>query len=66
MEKGSIKLSDFFINAKLPKSARKGWPLVRNSTNEIIWVPGYQPGHLFRIKNESKKILKLSIEKIPV
>jgi tRNA(Ile)-lysidine synthase len=64
MEKGSIKLSDFFINCKLPKSARIRWPILRNSKNEIIWIPGFRPAHQVRISNNTKRILELIVKRI--
>ncbi|MGD8458137.1 MAG: tRNA lysidine(34) synthetase TilS [Anaerolineales bacterium] len=56
------KLADFFINVKLPKRARKAWPLVCAS-EEIAWVPGYRIGHSFRITADTNRILKLYLFK---
>ncbi len=64
MEKGSLKLSDFFINSKLPKSARSRWPILRNSKNDIIWIPGYRPAHQVRLSNETKRLLELKIKRV--
>ena len=61
MEKGIIKISDFFINEKLMMDARKNYPLVVDANNEIIWIPGFRLNHKYRITNETKRILKLSI-----
>jgi tRNA(Ile)-lysidine synthase len=36
----SQKLSDFMVNAKLPRRARDGWPLLI-AGGQIAWVPGY-------------------------
>ena len=55
---GSLKLSDFFINSKLPKSARNLWPILRNLENEIIWIPCFRPAQPVRLSNETKRILK--------
>lgn len=63
LEKGSIKLSDFFINEKVMQAAREKWPLVTNSDGEIIWIPGYRPGHKFRVTDTTRKIIKLSVLK---
>ena len=61
MEKGVIKISDFFINEKLMMDARKNYPLVVDAENEIIWIPGFRLNHKYRITNETTRILKLSI-----
>ncbi len=38
---GSAKLSDLFINARIPSRIRKRWPVV-TSGGEIVWVPGFR------------------------
>ena len=58
MEQGSLKLSDFFVNVKLPGRARAGWPLI--CTGETIaWIPGYRLAHPFRITQDTRQVLKL-------
>ena len=37
---GHKKLKDIFINAKIPKGDRELWPIVTDSDNNILWVPG--------------------------
>ena len=37
--KGTKKLQDVFVDAKIPKHLRSMWPVVVNSTNEVVWVP---------------------------
>jgi len=41
---GHQKLSDLFINAKLPQRARAAWPLLC-AGDEIVWVPGLRLAH---------------------
>ncbi len=62
LERGSLKLSDFFTNEKLPRRARAGWPLVCRG-EEIVWVPGYRLAHPYRLRTDSKRVLHLSLEK---
>jgi tRNA(Ile)-lysidine synthase len=57
----SMKVSDFMINQKIPQRARAGWPLIL-SGDEIVWVPGYQMGHPFRLRTVAKQIVKLSLQ----
>ncbi|MCC5848855.1 MAG: tRNA lysidine(34) synthetase TilS [Verrucomicrobia bacterium] len=38
---GSAKLSDLFINARIPARIRKRWPVV-TCGGEIVWVPGFR------------------------
>ena len=63
LEKGSLKLSDFFINEKVMQAARKKWPLVTNSDDEIVWIPGFRPGQPYRVTGSTQKIIKLSVLK---
>ncbi len=60
MEGGSMKLSDFFINVKMPRRARAHWPLV-SCGDEIAWVPGYRPGHKFRVRPDSTRMVELRL-----
>jgi tRNA(Ile)-lysidine synthase len=63
MPDGSLKLSDFFINVKLPKRARAHWPLVC-SGDRIVWVPGYRPAHAARGTEATRRVLKMSLKKL--
>ena len=60
----TIKIRDFFINLKIPRRARAGWPLVC-AGEQIVWVAGYRIAHPFRITDETKTILHLEIKKLP-
>lgn len=63
MEQGSVKLSDFFINVKLPRRARDRWPLVC-AGDEIVWIPGYRIAHRFRVTDQTRRVLKLALQKL--
>jgi len=58
----SQKLSDFLVNVKMPQRARENWPLLC-AGDEIIWVPGYRPSHLYRLTEISKNVLYFSISR---
>jgi tRNA(Ile)-lysidine synthase len=60
MENGSQKLSDFMINQKMPKRARAKWPLLCRG-DEIIWVPGYQLAHSYRLRDETTRSIHVSL-----
>lgn len=61
MDEGTVKLSDMWINEKLLQAARKKWPLVINSNDEIIWIPGIRLHNRYRISDTTKNILKLTV-----
>jgi tRNA(Ile)-lysidine synthase len=56
MEQGSLKLSDFMINEKMPRRARETWPLLCKG-DEIVWVPGYQLAHPYCVQAESRQTI---------
>lgn len=60
MDGHSMKLSDFFINEKLPLRARDGWPLLC-AGDTVIWVPGYRLAHPFALKDETRQVLYLTL-----
>jgi tRNA(Ile)-lysidine synthase len=62
MDGHSMKLSDFFINEKLPRRARDAWPLLC-SGDTVIWVPGYRPAHPFRLTDKSRQVLYFTLAK---
>ncbi len=63
MTQGSVKVSDFFINVKLPRRARDRWPLVC-AGDEIVWIPGYRIAHPFRVTEKTLRVLKLGLRKL--
>lgn len=62
MPDGSLKLSDFFINEKMPARARTNWPLVCLE-GEIIWVPGYRSAHRSRVTTATRRLVHISLLK---
>ena len=58
----SMKLSDFLINAKLPRRLRDRYPLLCTE-DEIVWIPGYRPAHRFRITESTKRVVAFSLRK---
>ena len=37
---GRKKISDIFINEKIKPSDRNTWPVVLDSEDNIVWLPG--------------------------
>jgi tRNA(Ile)-lysidine synthase len=59
----SQKLSDLWINNKIPKRVRSSWPIIL-SENKIIWIPGFQPSYFHRITEETRKPIRMEIIKM--
>jgi tRNA(Ile)-lysidine synthase len=56
--KGRKKLSDFWIDRKIPQSKRKNIPLVLKD-EQIVWIAGQQIDDQFKITSNTRKILKI-------
>ena len=53
---GTKKVKDIFINEKIPLTKRKSWPIVVDSCNNVLWIPG-----LKKSKFDSQKTGKYDI-----
>lgn len=51
------KIKDIFINSKLSKEDRESQPVVVDSNNEIIWLPGLKKSNFDKSKNENYDII---------
>lgn len=60
MEGHTQKISDFFVNEKVPQRARDRWPLLC-AGDKILWVPGFRPAHENRLTDETKNVIYFSI-----
>ena len=57
-----VKVSDFWVNHKVPLRAKDHWPLVF-SENKLIWIPGFQPSESVRVTEQTREILLLNLFK---
>jgi tRNA(Ile)-lysidine synthase len=64
MEGQTIKLSDFFVNIKVPKRARAKWPLLLVD-DEIAWVMGLRLAHPYRLEQPTRYALHLRLKRLP-
>ncbi|NCP86715.1 MAG: tRNA lysidine(34) synthetase TilS [Anaerolineae bacterium CG_4_9_14_3_um_filter_57_17] len=58
----TVKLSDLFINLKIPKRLRKNWPLICVET-EIAWIPGLRMAEKFRVTEKTLRVTQLKLER---
>jgi len=56
----SQKISDFFINEKVPAHLRDLWPLVC-SGEQIAWVVGMRPSEVFKVTRATQRVLELRL-----
>ncbi len=56
---GSKKISDIFIDKKIKSTDREMWPIVLDSENRVLWLPGLKKSNLDRkIDDEYDIILR--------
>ena len=56
---GSKKISDIFIDKKIKSTDRETWPIVLDSENRVLWLPGLKKSNLDRkIDDEYDIILR--------
>jgi tRNA(Ile)-lysidine synthase len=58
------KLSDFFIDQKVPLHHKKGIPVLVNGNNEIIWLGGYRPDDRYKVTGKTKKVTIFELYKL--
>lgn len=59
--KGTKKISDFFIDHKIPRKNRDK-AMVVTSDDNIIWLAGYRIDNRFKIIGKTRNILKLELK----
>lgn len=61
MPNQTVKLSDLFVNLKIPKRMRKKWPLVCVD-DEIAWVAGLRMAEPFKVTEKTQRVIKIQIK----
>jgi len=61
---GSAKLSDLFINRKIPLTRRSTLPVIctTGDKSEILWVPSLPPAEAFKITQKTSLALRLTYQ----
>ncbi len=54
---GHKKVKDIFIDAKIPIAERELWPIVVDSKNQVIWIPGIKKSKFMKKKSEKYDII---------
>ena len=60
--KGSRKLQDIFVDAKVPSDQRSYIPVLECG-GKIAWIPGYRIADPFRVAEENT-VLQITIERL--
>ena len=59
--RGSKKLQDLFVDAKLPRAMRDSVPVVVDDRGRIVWVAGFGIDEAFRVTDSSQAVLVLRL-----
>ena len=59
---GSKKLKDIFIDLKIPREDRNSIPVLCFD-DKISWIVGYKTSQLFKVTKDTKKILKITMDR---
>lgn len=57
--KGRKKLSDYFIEQKIPRQRKEGIGVLENGNGDILWICGYRSDERYKIRPETEKIFIL-------
>ena len=63
--RGSRKLSDLFIDAKIPRTRRSGLPLLEAADGTILFVPGLRPSEEGRPGPHTRRWIQVRASAIP-
>lgn len=58
----SVKLKELFSDRKIPIGKRKRLPVVLNSDDRILWVPGLPPNQWATLSDDTRQALRLTYE----
>ncbi|RVU01516.1 tRNA lysidine(34) synthetase TilS [Mucilaginibacter limnophilus] len=58
------KLSDFFINQKVPLHKKDNIPLLVNGNGDIVWIGGYRPDERYKVTADTKKVTIFELFKL--
>lgn len=60
---GTKKLKEYFIDIKIPKNRRDGFPLIAIN-KEIIWIIGNKTSDNYKVTDNTKSVLMISYEQL--
>jgi len=58
---GTKKVQDMFVDAKIPRTERDGWPLVADAEGRIVWIPGLRRSAVAAAGEHTRQFIRLDI-----
>lgn len=62
--KGSKKLKDILIDAKVPRKQRNSIPVI-TCGQEVLWIPGYRISRDYAVVSDSAQSIQITVSRIP-
>lgn len=62
MKRGTKLVSDYMTDQKLSILQKRHQEIVTDATGAIVWIIGYRTDNRFRIDNETKRVLRITID----
>lgn len=59
------KISDFFVDAKIPIYEKPHIPILETRDGEVVWVCGQRIDDRFKITSDTKRVMKLEFSRAP-
>ena len=59
-----VKLQDWFVNLKIPRDQRRRLVVAATSDGDIFWVEGLRISELFKVSEETRRVLSLEWRKV--
>ena len=60
--KGRKKISKYLKDIKLSKFDKEEVYVLVNGDNQIIWIIGFQQDDRFKVKSETKNVIKINLK----
>lgn len=61
--KGSKKIKDILIDAKIPRHDRESIPVI-SCGDEVLWIPGYRISRAYAVSSETAPSIRISVSRI--
>jgi tRNA(Ile)-lysidine synthase len=63
--KGRKKISDFFVDSKIPVYKKPFVPILGTKSGDVIWVCGYRIDDRFKVTPDTRRVMKLNFATAP-
>jgi tRNA(Ile)-lysidine synthase len=64
--KGRKKISDFFVDAKVPRHHKHRYPILETGDGDVIWLCGWRIDERFKITTATRRVLRLEFSSTSV